>query len=127
MDTYKRGKQGEDLAIRYLSEAGCDIVARNYRLRDCEIDIIFKERSKDIPGISEYLVFAEVKYRSTPGHGYGYEAVNRDKQKKILKAAGVFLYKNHYGPDTPVRFDVISINGEKIEHFKNAFDGTYQS
>ena len=122
MDTRKKGKWGEDLAIRYLLNIGCEIVARNYRLRDSEIDIIFKEKENDVSFISEYLVFAEVKYRNSALHGYGYEAVDAVKIAKISKAARYFLYTNHYSQDTPVRFDVISINGDKIDHFRNAFD-----
>ena len=127
MDTRKRGKWGEDIAVRYLISIGCEIVARNYRLRDSEIDIIFREKENDIPSIPEYLVFAEVKYRNSALHGYGYEAVDAVKTAKILKAARHFLYTNHYPEDTPVRFDVISIEGEKIDHFRNAFDISGQS
>ena len=122
MDTHSKGSIGEDLAVRYLTENGYEVIARNYRLDDCEIDIVFKDFQKVFCGIEEYIVFAEVKYRESHMSGYGYEAVTKGKMKKIVKAAKHFLYTNRYSGDTPVRFDVISIEKEKIDHIINAFE-----
>lgn len=122
MDTHSKGNMGEDLAVRFLIENGYEIIARNYRLNDCEIDVVFKDTKNAFCGIGEYIVFAEVKYRETHMSGYGYEAVTKGKMKKIFKAAKHFLYTNRYSDDTPVRFDVISIEKEKIEHIINAFE-----
>ena len=116
MDTHSKGSIGEDLAVRYLTENGYEVIARNYRLDDCEIDIVFKEHP------ANPISIAEVKYRESHMSGYGYEAVTKGKMKKIVKAAKHFLYTNRYSGDTPVRFDVISIEKEKIDHIINAFE-----
>ena len=122
MDTRKKGNAGEDLAVRFLNENGYEVIARNYRLRDSEIDIVFKDNINVGYGIEEYIVFAEVKYRETHFSGYGYDAVTGSKMKQIIKAAKHFLYTNRYSDDTPVRFDVISIEKEEIRHIINAFE-----
>ena len=122
MDTRKKGNVGEDLAVRFLNENGYEVIARNYRLRDSEIDIVFKDNINVGYGIEEYIVFAEVKYRETHLSGYGYDAVTGSKMKQIIKAAKHFLYTNRYSDDTPVRFDVISIEKEEIRHIINAFE-----
>ena len=123
MDTRKKGNAGEDLAVRFLCDNGYDVIARNYRLDDCEIDIVFKDSKNVSYGVNEYIVFAEVKYREDHISGYGFEAVTKKKMKKILKAAKHFLYTGRYSDDTPVRFDVISIEKDKIDHIINAFEG----
>lgn len=122
MDTKKLGNAGEDLAVRFLEEAGHEILDRNYRIRNGEIDIISREKQeKDRFGITEYLVFTEVKTRSGKNAGDPYEAVGREKQRKILKAAERYLYEKKLPVDTPVRFDVISIVKEEITWYKNAY------
>ena len=125
MDTHKRGNAGEELAVRFLAENGYDVIARNYRLKDAEIDIVFKDVKNVGYGVDEYIVFAEVKYRSSDLYGYGSEAVNSLKIKKIIRAARHFLYTFNYPDDTAVRFDVISICNGSIDHIMNAF--THQS
>jgi putative endonuclease len=122
MDTHNKGNIGEDIAVRFLEESGYEVIARNYRLRDCEIDIVFKDGINVSFGVEEYIVFAEVKYRETHLSGYGFEAVTKHKMRKIFKAAKHFLYTNRYSDDTPVRFDVISIEKEKIRHIINAYE-----
>ena len=122
MDTHNKGNAGEDLAVRFLNESGYEVIARNYRLRDSEIDIVFKDGINVGCGVKEYIVFAEVKYRESHLSGYGFEAVTKNKMSRICKAAKHFLYTNRYPDDTPVRFDVISIEKEEIRHIINAFE-----
>ena len=123
MDTHNIGNMAEDMAVSFLINEGHEILARNYRLRDSEIDIISVEPQIDNAfGIDRYVVFTEVKYRRSEIHGNPYDAVDFSKQKKICRAARKFLYDNKFLTDTAVRFDVISIWNEKIEWFKNAFE-----
>jgi len=56
MNKRDTGNSYEDLACDYLTDQGCRIIKRNFSCRGGEIDIIYKDK--------EYLVFAEVKYRS---------------------------------------------------------------
>lgn len=116
------GTGGEEVAIEYLNQNGMEVIGRNYRLRDAEIDLIFKEWD-NIPGYGplEYIVFAEVKLRTTASHGHPWEAVDINKQRKIVRAARHFLYTHDFPSSTAVRFDVISIEGGAINHIRNAF------
>ena len=112
------GKLGEDCAAQFLEAAGYTIVARNFRIRSAEIDIIAQR-----DGV---LVFVEVKARSNIRHGLPVEAVTLRKQKKIIEAAGVFLQDENFC-DCACRFDVVEIyfDGERVEeinHIENAFE-----
>ena len=78
-----------------------------------EIDII---AMKD-----EYLVFVEVKYRSTSRYGNASEAVGIRKQQTIRNVASFYLTTRYKRTDIPCRFDVIAINADSITHIQNAF------
>ena len=105
------GSRGEDLAVIYLKREGYEILARNYRLRSGEIDIIAKEGGE--------IVFCEVKTRKDAGCGDPTEAVDIAKIAKIQKMAAVYLYTQGYEEDTSCRIDVVGICGSEITHLKN--------
>jgi len=95
-------------------DQGYEILTRNFRFHKNEIDIIAKD--------GKYLVFVEVKARKNPLHGYGFQAVDRHKQTLIRKVAQAYLINNRLSlTDTPCRFDVVSLDGDEITLFKNAF------
>lgn len=115
------GIQGEELAASYLEQAGLKIVARNYRCRGGEVDIIARD--------GKTLVFVEVKSRRNLAYGVPQLAVTPFKQRQISKAALTWLAKNRQ-QDVPARFDVIAILltsncSHRIEHIRNAFDLAY--
>lgn len=68
-----------------------------------------------------YLVFVEVKYRSSDRTGSPEEAVDFRKQKKISRAASWYLMEQGFSMDTPCRFDVAAVTERKIQIFQNAF------
>lgn len=112
------GKFGEDCAAKFLETEGYTIVARNFRIRSAEIDIIAQ-----LDGV---IVFVEVKARSSINHGLPSEAVTLHKQKKIIEAASVFLQDEKFC-DCACRFDVVEVflNGNRVEeinHIENAFE-----
>lgn len=106
------GKVYEDLATAYLIDKGYKILARNYRCKVGEIDIIAKE--KDV------VVFIEVKYRKTLAFGSPAEAVNYYKKQRILRTAKWYLHA-YYKNEINCRFDVIEILDEKLSHVEAAF------
>jgi putative endonuclease len=115
----RRGEEGEDLACRYLESRGFTILARNFRCRSGEVDVVARE--------GDVTVFVEVKDRSSRGHGAGYEAVTPGKRSRIVRAAS--LYAASRGLlEAPLRFDVISIDRSaeppeaRIRHDRGAFD-----
>lgn len=114
MNTREKGAQKEEQVCACLLSAGVEILERNFRVRQGEIDIIGRD--------GEYLVFFEVKYRAGSGHGSAAEAVGSAKQKKICQVADYYRLRHHCAEDTPIRFDVVAVDGEKIRWIKNAFD-----
>jgi putative endonuclease len=113
------GKRGEDLACRELERRGYAILARRYRRRIGEIDIVCRD--------GKTIVFVEVKARDGREFGDGSEAVTWMKRRRIVALATEYLTRHHLS-DHPCRFDVISIQmkaGEPmIELFQAAFDAT---
>lgn len=117
MNKRATGTERERQAAEYLEAQGMRIMERNYRNSRGEIDII---------GYHEgYLVFVEVKYRSSADRGYAVEAVNLKKQRRICRVADYYRYTHSLGEDKAVRYDVVAIQGEEIEWVKNAFSHIY--
>lgn len=112
------GKLGEDVASKYLEEKGYKIKERNYRTFSGEIDIISEYKGN--------IIFVEVKTRCSDRFGYPEEAINFNKQQKIIKNALCYLSKYHLW-EKNYCFDVIlvSISNHKdikrIKHIRNAF------
>jgi putative endonuclease len=111
------GKTGEDLACVELERLGYAILARRYRQRGGELDII----ARDGPT----LVFVEVKARDGHTFGEAMEAVTRHKQRRIARMALDYVTRNDLH-NRPCRFDVVSIHMDDgrpvIDVFQNAFD-----
>lgn len=114
MNKRQTGASYEEKAARWLESLGLQVLEKNYRCRQGEIDLIAKD--------GEYLVFVEVKYRRTSQKGYPAEAVNRQKQRRIAGAAAYYCYAHRIPENQPCRFDVVSILGEEMEYIKNAFE-----
>ena len=108
------GAAYEEQAARFLLEQGYQILERNYRCRQGEIDVIARDGS--------YLVFVEVKYRSSRQAGHPMEAVNRSKQRKIIRTAMYYCYQQKVADAQACRFDVVSILGDQTELVKHAFE-----
>ncbi len=111
-----KGDIGEQLATNYLKKNKYKILARNYKNKIGEIDIIARQKKT--------IVFIEVKTRSSLQFGNPSEAVNFHKQTKIRQVAECYLqqFKIKY---SDLRFDVIEILGDEkefdVNHIINAF------
>jgi putative endonuclease len=111
---------GEDLACGMLRRQGYAILARRYRTRLGEIDIVARDGGT--------VVFVEVKTRQGGAFGDGAEAVGPVKQRRISTMALHYLAR-HRLVDVPVRFDVVSVEagegaGCRVEVIRHAFDFT---
>ena len=119
MNTTRRGKWGEEVALDYLSKKGYIKVATGFRSRFGEIDIIVKNK--------EFLVFVEVKTRRNAHFAQAREYVSKNKQQKIISTASFWLAKRP--TKLQPRFDVVEVyakDGEtttspEIVHIENAF------
>lgn len=112
MNRKKTGTAYEKIAADYLSKKGIHIIERNYRISQGEIDLIGEN--------DEQIIFFEVKYRKTASYGEPWEAVSNHKRRKICSVARQYCYSK--GTRKQVRFDIVSICGEEIVWFENAFD-----
>lgn len=111
------GKCGEEAAVDFLREQGYKIIAKNYKSRFGEIDIVARDK--------DTLCFIEVKTRRSERFGSPQEAVTAGKQRQIAKSALAFL-KERALLDEKARFDVVSIiyskDKAKINLIKDAFE-----
>ena len=103
--TYQRqefGKEGENVAVRELERLGYEILARRYRTRYGEIDIVASDAGT--------IAFVEVKTRATGEFGTAAEAVTAAKQRRLASMATDYLAR-HQLTNRPCRFDVVAIDG----------------
>lgn len=114
------GRFGEQLATEHLVKAGLEVVQRNWRCRDGELDLVARDGSE--------LVFVEVKTRSSTAFGSPAEAVDRRKAARIRRLALRWMNENRDGlaPFSSVRFDVVAVvrgrgTGVRVEHLRGAF------
>jgi putative endonuclease len=110
------GKEGEELAVRFLENKGWTILERNWRHRHREIDIIARQKDK--------LIIVEVKVRKQIGGERLEEHITKKKQRFLISAANAFVLGRKL--DKGIRFDIILLTGEKgqysIEHIEDAFN-----
>jgi putative endonuclease len=111
MDKVELGAEAEELACGVLRQAGYLVVARNWRTRLGEIDIVARD--------GDVLVFVEVKARSTSGFGGAEGAVGPAKQRRIIAAAKSFLDATRC--DLASRFDVVAIESGDVRIVRDAF------
>lgn len=113
------GEEGEAFALRHLLKQGLVLVQRNYRVargpsaRAGEVDLVMREPDGT-------LVFVEVRRRRRADHGGAAATVTHAKQRRIIHAAQHYLLRLATLP--PCRFDVVAIDGERIEWLRGAFD-----
>ncbi|MEE1187060.1 MAG: YraN family protein [Acutalibacteraceae bacterium] len=116
MNIGSKGAKGEKLAEKYLKKHKYKIIFRNYQTRFGEIDIIAKK--------DNIIAFCEVKTRTPGALVSGKEAVDKYKQKRIIKTA--LDYISRFKPDLQPRFDVIEVvsdsKNSEVEHIENAFE-----
>ncbi len=115
------GRYGEQVAAAHLTDAGLTILARNWRCRDGELDIVAAE--------GPTLVVCEVKTRSSTAFGDPAEAVDRRKVVRLRHLALCWLGEqrgtdSRYWPE--IRFDVISVlrakrGAAQVNHVRGAF------
>ena len=110
------GRLGEEIAARYLSSLGMEILSRHFRTGHGEIDIICRDGNT--------LVFVEVKTSKSNAFGPPETWVDKQKQRKIGQVAEAYLHR-HYQGDIDCRFDVVTVQFRnfkpQINYIKDAF------
>lgn len=107
------GAEAERRAASFLERQGLELVARNWRCRFGELDLVLRE--------GETLVFVEVRRRARRDFGGAAESITAAKRQRLLRAARHYLARA--GGARPCRFDVVLIDGsgERLEWIRNAF------
>jgi len=113
------GDAAEARALAHLQAAGLALVRRNYRVargpqaRGGEVDLVMRERDGT-------LVFVEVRVRNDGRFGGAAASVGAAKRQRLVFAASHFLRGLREPP--PCRFDVVAVEGDRIEWLRAAFD-----
>lgn len=110
------GSKGEDLALEFLLKRGMTLVARNWRLRKRELDLVLDD--------GEYIRVVEVRTRSYPSIIEPQITIDREKQRNIMLASGDFIFRhNMFNRD--VVFDIVTVlmygKDFEINYIPNAF------
>lgn len=109
------GNLGEELALQFLANKGCQIICKNYRFGKTEVDIICRD--------GRFVVFVEVKTRHANFLVEPELAVTRAKQRSIIRAADHYMVVNNL--EDEARFDIVSVvvfpDKNLIEHIDGAF------
>lgn len=108
-----RGAAAETRAAEYLARRGLTIVARNWRCKGGEIDIIARE--------GKVLVFVEVRARASSAFGGAAESLTAAKRARLWQAAERYLAGMRSLP--PCRFDAVLIQSDRIEWLRDVFQG----
>jgi putative endonuclease len=114
-DKIKTGNLGENLAAEFLKKKGFEIVARNYRFRHCEIDLIARR--------DNWTIFVEVKTRSSLSYGQPEEFVSAQQARRIFEAAEEFIFSTNWHGH--IRFDIVSVKlgvTPEVIHFEDAIN-----
>ena len=109
----KTGSLGETLAADFLASKGFELIARNYRYKHAEIDLIVKR--------DNLLVFVEVKTRKLTTFGEPESFVTNKKAAKIFEGAEHYITENNWTGN--IRFDIVSVKvgaNPVIDHFEDA-------
>lgn len=111
-------KWGEKRALKFLRKLGLNTIARNYRCKTGELDLVMVEQNGTI-------VFVEVKTRTNREFAEPEDSITASKKHRLSSAAKYFL-KIYKIENRPCRFDVIAITldqtgSEDIKHYRRAF------
>lgn len=113
MSTRARGRVGESIAAAALIARGYELLDTNYTCRQGEIDLVCRHRG--------VLVFVEVRSRADDRHGLPEETISERKRRRIRFAARHYLMVKKLD-DVPCRFDVVSILGDVVTVYEEAFE-----
>jgi putative endonuclease len=106
------GVHGEDLAVAWYEARGYEILDRNWRCRQGELDLVARH--------GRQVVFCEVKCRTGVGYGTPAEAITQEKKQRIRFLAARWLQDAKPRPGE-IRFDVVAVLGEDVEVLEGAF------
>ena len=117
----REGQRWEAVASDYLEEHGLTVLARGYRCRLGELDLVCRELST--------LVIVEVRARSRTSYAQAASSIDHRKRARIIQATRHLLMRHAHWQSATLRFDVVAFDdidtaSPKIQWIRNAFDGS---
>jgi putative endonuclease len=112
------GAAFEQRAGAELERAGLKLLARNYTTRHGELDLVMRE--------GDTVVFVEVRYRVSAGHGDAAASVTRGKRDKLIRTAQLWLAAHPRDAQRPCRFDVVSYDGPAADARMHWLRGAFE-
>ena len=109
---HRDGLAAEEQAKQLLIENGYVILEHRYRVSRHDVDLVARRGST--------VVFVEVKLRRSLRFGAAVQAISADKQRQLVRAASAWL-RVHGKPGDVARFDVVAIQGSKLQWIQSAF------
>lgn len=107
-----QGRDWENNALDYLKRHRLKLVERNFSCKGGEIDLVMRDGAT--------LVFVEVRQRTGSGQGGAAASITPAKIRRLVHAAQTFLLRLPITP--PCRFDVIAVDGDRIEWLRNVIE-----
>lgn len=106
------GFAAEKRAQSFLQKNGLAFIARNFRCKVGEIDLIMQQ--------AQQLVFVEVKYRATTHYGHAAEFLHQSKRRKLVRAVHYYLHTLNLNPaHVNFRLDLVAIDGTNVQWYKH--------
>jgi putative endonuclease len=114
-----RGRHWEAVAAEYLEDRGLTVLARGYRCRLGELDLVCRDAGT--------LVIVEVRARAASSFGKAVETIGPRKRARIVQATRHFLMRRAEWRDARIRFDVVTFDAidtpeARVEWIRSAFD-----
>ena len=108
------GKPAEDLALQFLQGRGLKLLARNWRCKAGELDLVMQD--------GETLAVIEVRSRRRDDYGSALETVDFRKQARMVRATRLWLARQPDLAEQPLRFDIVTLDGGALDWQQEAFD-----
>lgn len=109
-----RGADAETRALRHLERQGLKLVARNWRCKGGELDLVMHD--------GDALAIIEVRSRGRSDYGSALESIDARKRSHLVHAAQLFLAAHAEHAQREIRFDVVALDGDQLHWLKAAFD-----
>lgn len=108
------GRPAEERALHYLQDRGLTLLARNWRCKLGELDLVMRD--------GDTVAIIEVRSRSRADFGSAAETIGWQKQVKLVRATKLWLAQRPQFAAQPLRFDVVTLDAGKLEWQREAFD-----
>ena len=108
------GSQAEDQALRFLQRHGLKLLARNWRCKLGELDLVMQD--------GDTVAVIEVRSRARRDWGAAAETVDARKQARLVRATKLWLARQPQLAEQPLRFDVVTLDAGELEWRREAFD-----